>query len=373
MKAALISLGSTSSKWTAEAMRKYFDQVDELDLKAIEVNLGNAAAEILYEGKKLSFYDCVYLKGSFRYVQVIHSIASVLKNKCYMPMGPNAFSIGHDKLATHLVLQDKKIPMPPTYISSSPAAAKHILEKVNYPIVMKFPQGTQGKGVMFGDSFSSACSMLDALSALNQPVIIQQYVETNGVDIRAIVVGNKVVAAMKRKSSDGEKRANIHAGGKGEVCELDFHTKKIAIDTAESIDADICAVDILESVKGPLVIEVNLSPGLQGITKATGDDIADKIAKYLYDQTKIFRDGTISFETKKIMDDLDLNNSLSTKKILTNLDFRLNRILLPEIVTSITGFNDKVEVELSADKHSLIITKSSVPPKTKLNSKNKKK
>ena len=93
---------------------------------------------------------------------------------------------------------------------------KELLTKVNYPIVMKFPEGTQGKGVMFADSISSASSMLDALGALRQPFIIQEYVETGGRDIRALVVGDKVIAAMCRQAQRDEKRANIHAGGSGE-------------------------------------------------------------------------------------------------------------------------------------------------------------
>ena len=372
MKAALISLGSKSSQWTAEAMRKYFSDVDEIDLRELEVNLGGKHAEILCAGKPFDLYDCIYLKGSFKYVQIISSIASVLKGKCYMPIDASAFTVGHDKLATHLIMQEHKIPMPPTYISSNPAAAKNILEKINYPIVMKFPQGTQGKGVMFADSFSSASSMLDALSALNQPVIIQQFVDTSGEDIRAIVVGNKVVASMMRKAIEGEKRANIHAGGIGCACTIDAHTKKIAIQTAEAIGAEICAVDILESVKGPVAIEANLSPGLQGITEATKVNVADKIAKYLYDQSKKFRDGTISVETNKIMDDLGLEkNDLSTKKIITNLNFKLNRIILPELITKITKFDDRMDVEISADKHSLIITKAQSLPSEKGNSKKK--
>ncbi|MFQ5475155.1 MAG: RimK family alpha-L-glutamate ligase [Candidatus Nanoarchaeia archaeon] len=281
MKAALVSLGSTSSKWTVEAMQKYFDIVDAVNLKDVEVHLSAKGTSILYQGKPFEHYDCVFLRGSFRYVQLLTSIASTLEGKAYMPFHPDSFTIGHDKLLTHLKLQQAKIPMPSTYISSNAVAAKQLLEKLNYPIVLKFPQGTQGKGVMFADSFSSASSMLDAFSALNQLVIIQEYVETGGEDIRAIVVGDKVIAAMKRKAVEGEKRANIHAGGTGEMCQLDYNTKQIAIKTARVIGAEICAVDILESVKGPLVIEVNLSPGLQGISKATDLNVAEAIGKYL--------------------------------------------------------------------------------------------
>ena len=106
--------------------------------------------------------------------------------------------------------------MPDTYVVSSIEAAKKILKQVKYPIILKFPHGTQGKGVMIADSFAAASSMLDTIESLKQPFLVQEYVETEGSDIRAFVVGDKVVAAYKRKAAIGEKRSNIHAGGKGE-------------------------------------------------------------------------------------------------------------------------------------------------------------
>ena len=261
MKAAIISLGSVSSEWTAKAMRKYFEKVDELNLKDIEVNLGEDRIEVLYNGKPVENYDCIYIKGSFRYLSLLQSITTALyKKTAYMPLKPETFTLGHDKILTQLAIQQSNIPSPGTYITSSADAAKKILKKINYPIVMKFPHGTQGKGVMFAESYASASSMLDALSALKQPFLIQEYVETGGTDIRALVVGDKVVAAMKRKAVPEEKRANIHAGAAGESCTLDYHTKRVAVEAAKAIGADICAVDILEYIKGPVVIEINLSP-----------------------------------------------------------------------------------------------------------------
>ena len=373
MKAALISLGSKSSKWTSEAMKKYFSEVEALDLRNIEVDLGSKNAVILNEGNTLAKYDCIYLKGSFRYVQLLKSIASVLSDKVYNPISANAFTVGHDKLLTHLALAQAKIPMPETYISANPTAAKLILEKLNYPIVMKFPHGTQGKGVMFADSFSSASSMLDALSALNQPVIIQQYIETGGADIRIIVVGNKIAGSMKRQADEGQKRANIHAGGKGVPVKIDYRTKQIALKTAEVLGAEICAVDILESVKGPLVIEINLSPGLQGITEATKVDVADQIAKYLYEQTKLKKEEETTTETDKIMAELDIDNlSGTTKTVISTIEMRNDRILLPAFCTELSEFKEGTEINISLDKNLISITKSQKPKKNKTKIKKKK-
>src|SRR3989339_609190 len=273
LSAAVVSLGSKSSVMVIEALEKYFGQVDNLQIKNMEVRLGKDGG-VFYEGKPLKKYDCIYLKGSFRYAHLLRSISTMLEDKVpFMPLSASAFTIVHNKLLTHLVLQQQNIAMPRTYISSTVEAAKQVLKQVNYPIVMKLPEGTQGKGVMFADSPSSAASMLDALLALRQPFIIQEYVDTGGSDIRALVVGDRVVASMRRKAQRDEKRANIHAGGSGEYVELDRISRKLAIDTAKALNARICGVDILEGPTGPLIIEANISPGLQGLSSVSRIDI----------------------------------------------------------------------------------------------------
>ncbi|MBW2971338.1 ATP-grasp domain-containing protein, partial [Candidatus Woesearchaeota archaeon] len=225
-------------------------------------------------------------------------------------------------------------------------AAKELLKDVKFPVILKFPQGTQGKGVLFVESFAAAASTLDALSVLNQPVIIQDYIETGGVDLRVIVTGDKVAAAMKRIAVFGEKRANIHAGGKGEAFIPDERTKRVALNTAKAIGADICAVDMLESVKGPVVIEVNLSPGLQGITKATGINVAEKLASYMHDRTREYiAQKKASVKTADILKDVGVAAAEDGRinEIIGNLDLRGQRLLLPETVSKMTKFTDKGE------------------------------
>lgn len=359
MKAAVIAGNSKSSQWTVEAMKQYFDEVDHLYIKYLDINFSGKKAEVLYKGKPVGHYDCMLIKGSFRYAQLLRSISDlfVTNESVYLPYSPQAFTIAHDKLLTQLMLQQKNIPMPRTYLSATMDAAKDVLAKMNYPIIMKFPQGTQGKGVMFADSFASASTILDALDALNQPFLIQEYVETNSSDIRLIVVGDQVVAGMKRKGKGTDKRANIHQGGIGESFVPDAYMEKIAIQAAQSVGADIAGVDILEGMTGPMVIEVNISPGLQGITEATKIDVADKIAKYLYDETKIRVDNRTNKEAKKMLDDLNTPNGKASEEdnqeLITHLDFRGARILLPELVTKITNFKDSDSVQLRASKGKL--------------------
>ena len=356
MKSAVMSLGSKSSLMIIDAMKNYFDSVDSIDLRDVEVNLGVGKLAVLYEGHSIPQYSCIYARGSFRYAPLLRSVTRTLYMSSYMPIKAETFTLGHDKLLTHLVLQHFNIPMPTTYLASSTRAAKKVLNEVTYPIVLKFPHGTQGKGVMFAESYAAASSMLDALIALKQPFLIQEYIETGGVDVRAFVVGDKVIASMKRRAVRGEMRANIHVGGIGETCVLNQQTKKIAIDTSASIGAEICAVDMLESPKGPLVIEANLSPGIQGITKATSINVADKIAKYLFEKSEIFSARDRDEATVKIFEDLGLNGELA-QQIITNLDFRANRILLPKIVTDITKFNEKDEVVLKVENGKLGVEK----------------
>jgi len=357
MRAALISLGSTSSKWTIEAMNKYFDKVDDIDLKNIEVNLSSGKSDVLYNGKHLEKYDCIYAKGSFRYAQTLRAITGALYPTTYMPIKAGAFTVGHDKLITHFYLQQSKIPMPTTYLSSSPTAAKKILKKVNYPIIFKFPSGTGGKGVMYAESFAAASSLMDALESLRQPFLIQEYIETGGEDIRVIIVGDKVVAAMKRKAVMGEKRANIHSGGEGEAFLPDAHMKKIAVEAAKAIGAEICAVDLLEGVKGPIVVEVNLSPGLQGITKATGVNVADKIAKHIYEKTKTFAEKGSKKGSAEIMKEIAVEKGANEQQIVTNIDLRGERILLPKIVTNMCKLTEKDECVIKIKKGKVVVEK----------------
>ena len=354
MKAAIISLGSESSVMTANALSKYFDQVDMLQLRNMEVKLGKEGG-VFYQGQPLAGYDCIYVKGSFRYAHLLRSITSLLENTVpYMPLPSHAFTTVHNKLLTHLALQNHNIPMPKTYLSPTVEEAKDLLNKVNFPIVMKFPEGTQGKGVMFADSISSASSMLDALGALNQPFIIQEYVETGGTDIRALVVGEKVVAAMKRKATAEEKRANIHAGGIGESVLLSPETASLAVRTAKALNSDIAGVDILEGALGAMVIEANVSPGLQGLNAVSTLDIPDEIAKYLHRQTKEIVDKKNHRQATDVMKEISLDNG-AEQEIITNLQFRGEKIILPEIVNKIAQFSGHKEFAVKAKKGQISI------------------
>lgn len=349
MKAAVISLGSISSRWLVDALKKYFDEVDSIDIQEIEVSIGEKTAQVLYQGKPLPKYDCIYAKGSFRYATLLRAVTTLLQKDTYMPLKPGSYTIGHDKLLTHLKFQEHNVPQPTTYLASTAQEGKKIVKKIPFPIVMKLPAGTHGKGVMLADSPEGASSMIDALALLKQPFLLQEYIETGGKDYRLIVVGTDVVAGMKRIAAKGEKRANIHAGGHGEKITPDERSKKAAINAAHACGAEICAIDILPSIKGPLVLEINLSPGLQGITKVTKINVADKIAQYLHKKTKEFRQ-----KQEKTV----ITEQLGTEQeIHGTLDYKGNRILLPEIISMAAKIAPTAEVEMRAKKGEITIKK----------------
>lgn len=348
MKAALISLGSISSRWTIEALKKHFSQVDHIDIQELEVSLGEKKAEVLYQGKPLPKYDCIYAKGSFRYATLLRALTTLLQKDTYMPLKAGSYTIGHDKLLTHLKFQEHNVPQPTTYIAATADAGKKVIKKIPFPVIMKLPAGTHGKGVMLAESPESASSMIDALALLKQPFLIQEYIETEGTDYRVIVVGDDVAAAMKRIAAKGEKRANVHSGGHGEKIDLDDKTKKVAIAAAKAAGCDICAVDILPSHKGPIVLEVNLSPGLQGITNVTGINVAQLIADFLYKKTKEMREKGKEEMVKQLAPEQEIHGVL---------DYRGNRILLPEVVTMASKLKEDDEVVIKAKKGNITVEK----------------
>ncbi len=361
MRAAVISLGSKSSLWTVEAMKKHFDVVDSINLKEMEISIGNTDM-VLYKGKTLPAYDCVYAKGSFKYAPLLRAVTQEMSKRSYVPIGAEAFTIVHDKFLTHLVLQDGGIAMPKTHLASSVEASRALLDKVRYPIILKLLQGTQGKGVLFADSKAAASSILDTLSSLNQPVIIQEYIDTGGIDIRVIVCGDKVVGSMMRRAKPDEERANIHSGGKGEAVKISEPVKKLAIKTAKVLKMDIGAVDILEGPKGPVVIEANLSPGLQGIREATGIKVEEHIAQFLYDKTVEFKQNNSGDSAEKLFGDLGITmeNAEEGKPqdIITNLGMRGEKIVLPSIVNKIAKLTEEDECTITVEKGNVRIVKN---------------
>lgn len=290
MRAAIISLGGRSSKAVAIACRKYFEAVDELNLKDFEVELSDEGILVSHLKKDLEKYDCVYIRGSYKYALLQRSICRALQGEVYMPIKPKAFTLGHDKYMSLLELQKNDVDIPKTYYAANTGIALRILEeKVDYPVILKAQEGTHGKGVLVAESFKSAKTILDILSEFKRPYVIQEFVETDGTsDIRVIVGGGKVLGAYKRIAANGEFRTNIHNGGKREKHSLTDKQIDLALRSGEAIGAGVCGVDILNSDK-PSVIEINLSPALAGLDEVIEEDLLDLVARVLYEKSRKFK------------------------------------------------------------------------------------
>jgi ribosomal protein S6--L-glutamate ligase len=181
------------------------------------------------------------------------------------------------------IMARKGIPIPETLFSINPDNIKEQIEILGgAPVIIKIQEGTQGLGVILAESKKSAKSIIDTFYKMDTSILMQEYVEeSNGEDIRIIVVGDKIVASMKRTSELGEFRSNVHRGGSTAKVKLSAKEEYIALNATKYLGLGVAGVDLIRSKKGPLLIEVNASPGLQGIEAATGINVARKIIKFV--------------------------------------------------------------------------------------------
>lgn len=202
-----------------------------------------------------------------------------------VPLVNDSLSIAQsrDKLRCLQLMAEEDIAIPKTFLCRSPRHVKKAIELVGgMPVILKLQQGTQGVGVILADSYQSAESTLDTLWSLGQNILIQEYIgEAAGSDIRVLVIGGRVVAAMKRVAQAGDFRANIHRGATGMSVKLTAEQERIALRAVKILGLSIAGVDLLEGKERPLLLEVNSSPGFQGLEKATGLDIAGEIVRHV--------------------------------------------------------------------------------------------
>ncbi|MCP5361955.1 MAG: 30S ribosomal protein S6--L-glutamate ligase [Hyphomicrobiales bacterium] len=194
-----------------------------------------------------------------------------------------AIARSRDKLRAHQIFSRRGIGMPVTGFAHSPSDTADLIHLVGgAPLVIKLLEGTQGKGVILAETKKAAESVIEAFRGLNAFFLVQEFIkEAGGEDIRCFVIGDKVVAAMVRRAQAGEFRSNLHRGGTAEVIRITPEERKTAVSAAKAIGLRVAGVDIVRSKRGPLVLEVNSSPGLEGIEEATGKDIAGLIIQYI--------------------------------------------------------------------------------------------
>ncbi len=194
-----------------------------------------------------------------------------------------AISRARDKLRSLQLLSRKNIGIPVTAFAHTPDSIRGVIREVGgAPCVVKLLEGTQGIGVVLAETYKAAESVIQAFMGLESNILVQEFIkESKGTDLRCFVVGGKVIAAMERTAPKGEFRSNLHRGGTAMLAKLTPTERRTAVNAAKAMGLNVCGVDLLRSDRGPLVMEVNSSPGLEGIEKATGKDVAGLIINFI--------------------------------------------------------------------------------------------
>lgn len=226
----------------------------------------------------VTFYGCALLR-QFKHLGV------------YCLNSADAITQSRDKLFASQLFSENDIHIPTTGFAKSPMDTKDLIRMVNgAPLIIKLLESTQGKGVVLAETNKAAESVINAFKSVKTNILVQEFIkEANGQDIRCFVINGKVIASMQRQAEKGEFRANIHQGGKASMIKITSEERKLAIKAAKILNLAVAGVDIIRSNKGPLLLEVNSSPGLEGIEKATGVDIANGMIQAIERKLKYSR------------------------------------------------------------------------------------
>jgi ribosomal protein S6--L-glutamate ligase len=259
------------------------------------MNIASRRPEIYYNGEKLKGFDAVIPRIG---ASVTFYGTAVLRQFEMMGVSPlnESVAIGRsrDKLRSMQLLARDGVGLPVTTFAHDPKQTEEVLQVAgSAPLVIKLLEGTQGLGVVLADTDRSAKSVVEAFRATGTNILIQEFIkEAGGTDIRAIVIGGRVIAAMKRTGAEGEFRSNLHRGGSAQVVKLSPEERSTAVRAAKSLGLNACGVDMLRANHGAVVMEVNSSPGLEGIEKATGLDVAGKMIEFLEKNAKPWKTRT---------------------------------------------------------------------------------
>jgi ribosomal protein S6--L-glutamate ligase len=273
-----------STKRLVEAAELKGWEVRVLDYLKFSIEIEKDDLRIYYDGEVLEFPDAIIPRiGASRTFYGTAMVRHFEVMDVFTTSGSLAITRSRDKLRSLQILSKHGVDMPRTVFASNKSDAKDIIKlSGGTPLVLKILEGTQGVGVVLVETQKAAKSVLDAFYGMDVNLLVQEFIEeAGGADIRAIVVDGQVVGAMKRQGAEGDFRSNLHQGGSAELYKLSRKEKATAIAAAKAMGLGVCGVDMIPSARGPLVMEVNSSPGLEGIEKATGLDIAGKIMDYI--------------------------------------------------------------------------------------------
>lgn len=291
MKIAILSRNPQlySTRRLVEAAEKHGHEAHVIDHLRCNIEIEQKGPSLFYGSEYLEGFDAVIPRVG---ASVTFYGTAVVRQFEMM----NVFSVNssrgivhsRDKLRCLQVLSKEGIGLPKTVFTNYSRNVEHVVESAGgAPVVLKLLEGTQGLGVVLAENQNAAQSVLEAFNGLKARVIVQEFIkEAGGADIRAFVVDGEVVGAMKRQGKEGEFRSNLHRGGSATILELTEEERITAIKAAEAVGLGVAGVDLLQSSRGPLVLEVNSSPGLEGIERATGVDIAGRIIAFIEKNVK---------------------------------------------------------------------------------------
>ena len=291
MKIALLSRNPKlySTRRIVEAARKRGHEIETIDVLRAYMNIASHNPTIHYKGKVLKGFDAVIPRIG---ASVTFYGAAVLRQFEMMGVYPLNESVAitrsRDKLRSLQLLSRKGIGLPVTGFANKPDDIKDMIRMVGgAPLVVKLLEGTQGIGVVLAETQKAAESVIEGFMGVKANILVQEYIkESGGADIRCFVIGNRVVASMQRKAAPGEFRSNLHRGGSASLVKITPEERSTAVRAAKIMGLNVAGVDLLRSNHGPVIIEVNSSPGLEGIEKATGKDVASLMIDYIEKHAK---------------------------------------------------------------------------------------
>ncbi|MBL8158931.1 30S ribosomal protein S6--L-glutamate ligase [Candidatus Saccharibacteria bacterium] len=278
--------GNYSTKRLKEEAEKRGHEVDIIKYKDCYAAIEKSNPSVMYEGRELRGYDAIVPRiASYMTKYGCAIVRQFEMQGVYTLTSSIAIVRSRDKLRSMQLFARAGVGIPKTVVARSAADAQNLIDQVGgTPVIIKLARGTHGNGVVLAETKKAAKSVLQAFYVMNEDgtnILLQEFVkESAGVDIRVFVVGGKVVAAMQRQSLDDEFRSNLHQGGEGVPVKLTEDERKTAIKAAKTMGLSVCGVDLMRSARGPLVLEVNASPGF-GIEGVTGRNVAGPIIDYL--------------------------------------------------------------------------------------------
>ena len=289
MKIAVLSRNPKifSTQRLIEEIEKAGHEALVVDHSLCDLIIEQEGPSIIYKGQRLEGVDAIIPRigasVTFYGTAVVRQFELM---GVFSAVTSQAIVRSRDKLRSLQILSKNGLGMPKTaFTNFSKGGEKQLIEQVSgAPVIIKLLEGTQGLGVVLAETKKAAQSVVEAFHGLKARIIVQEYIkEAKGADIRAFVVNGKVVGAMKRQGAEGEFRSNLHRGGVATVIKLSRAEKQAALNAAKALGLDVAGVDMLQSLRGPLILEVNSSPGLEGIEGATGVNVAAEIIKFVVD------------------------------------------------------------------------------------------